>query len=104
MTLDALFSELAELDWLVNNMYQLDDGTWRVSLRSPGAGGDWFTGFAERPTLEEALAAAIDSINTKEWTATPEITGVVVDTNDSPLAIALAALIPPKRPISRRNI
>lgn len=71
---DTLFSELSDSGWLLNNLYQLDDGSWRCNLRRPDGLGDYFTDWAEGPTLEAALASAMGKFASAEYIEAHAIT------------------------------
>lgn len=73
-------NSIAAAGWLVNNLYQLDDGSWRASLRKPTFGGDYFTGFGEGDDLESALIEAFASANEAEFTAERPVRGSVDQT------------------------
>jgi hypothetical protein len=58
MTLNNLFAEISERGWLVNNLAQLDDGTWRANLRTETHA----TQFSCADSPELALALCIDKL------------------------------------------
>lgn len=73
--IDTLLTELAEAGWLLNNCYQVDAALWRVSLRKPfGDGGEWYSSWAEGPTLLEALEDCMMKLNDAEFVEAQEIT------------------------------
>lgn len=59
MTLDEAFLEINDNGWLVNNLYQRDDGSWRANLRQADGAGNWFNDFGEGSTPLEALLATM---------------------------------------------
>ena len=67
MSLDSTFTDLASRGWLVNNLYQYDNTSWRINLRRPAPDGDWFTDWAEAPTLEDALEECMSKLNDAEF-------------------------------------
>lgn len=62
MSFDSLLAEAAECGYLVNNLYQLDSGTWRCNLRR----GDNFTDVATATTACGALHEALNLLDTAE--------------------------------------
>lgn len=65
MSVDNLLREIAASGFLLNNLFQLTDGTWRANLRkrgvarTPGALGDWQHEYCDGETPEKALAGAV---------------------------------------------
>lgn len=66
--LDDLIAEANEAGWLLNNLFQLSDGSFRANLRSDTHA----TLFGEGQTPEEALASALTSAIVP--IATPKLT------------------------------
>ncbi len=64
MSLDNLIEECAAGGWLLNNLFQFDDGEWCANLRS--ADGR-FTHFGKGPTAEVALGLTIAKIAQAEF-------------------------------------
>ena len=94
--LDNIFAELSTLGWLVNNLYQLDDSSWHVNLRS----ANHFTAFAEASDLRSVLELALDTIASAEYVpARPTTFSSEVSVNS-----ILANLLkrPPAQRINRR--
>lgn len=96
--MDELFAELAGDGWLVNNLYQLDDGSWRCNLRRPDTDGDWFTVFAEAPSAYDAIAECMDQRQEAEFVVI-KAQGFTIDTTKpSLLSLGLA------KPINIRRL
>lgn len=63
--LPDLFREIKTAGWLVNNLFQIDDDTWRCNLRrvlyarEPGVAAKWFHEFCDGPTAETAVEKAV---------------------------------------------
>jgi hypothetical protein len=57
-SLPAILAEVSAQGWLVNNLFQLDDGSWRADLRDATR----FTRFGNGPTPSAALDAALDAM------------------------------------------
>lgn len=62
-----LLSDIASRGWLVSNLFQLDDLSWRANLRRPGLDGDWYCDFGNGSTIFEALEAAYQKLDTAEF-------------------------------------
>ena len=60
MTLETLLDEIASRGWLVNNLFQRDDGSWQANLRTE----THHTAFAIAETPALTLALSIDQIET----------------------------------------
>ena len=63
MNFHDLLDEVEEREMLVNNLFQLDNGTWRCSLRSKRKmvdGKSHFFAMAEADTPEGALKGALE--------------------------------------------
>lgn len=65
--MDSILTQIVESGYLFNNCYQADDGQWRVNLRRPDGEGDWFTDWAEAPSLEEALTICTEKMASAEY-------------------------------------
>lgn len=65
--MEQLLEDIAESGWLFNNCYQVDSALWRVSLRRPDGSGDWFSDWAEGPTLASALTDCMAKLADAEW-------------------------------------
>lgn len=61
-SIEELFAEIGEMGWLVNNLYQLDDGSWRANIRR----GQWFTQFGKGDSPMEAMSEAMDKMSSAE--------------------------------------
>jgi len=68
LKLDALLGYANEMGLLVNNLFQLDDGSWRANLRTPepiSDKGEFFFEFGNGDTPQaamfNALQRAVDS-------------------------------------------
>lgn len=74
--LDDLFTEISDSGWMLNNCYQREDGSYRVNLRRPDPDnlGDYFTDWAEAPTLAEALAECMAKLHEAEFTPNRPVT------------------------------
>ena len=57
-TLETVLAEILERGWLVNNLFQLSDGSWQANLRTNLLA----TEFANGATPLEALALCIDKL------------------------------------------
>lgn len=63
--LSELLSEIKAYGWLVNNLFQIDEETWRCNLRrvlyarEPGVASKWFHEFCDGPTPEAAVGKAV---------------------------------------------
>lgn len=68
--LTDLFDEIAERGWFVNNLYQLDSGSWRANLRT----ADLVTDFGQGTSPAEALSAALDALAFHVEPTTPAFT------------------------------
>lgn len=70
---DYALAEIAESGWLVNNLFQHDDGTWQANLRKPEGDGSRFTAFAKGTEAVDALYTALNVMATLEceWTENP---------------------------------
>jgi len=83
MSVDNLLREIAASGFLLNNLFQLTDGTWRANLRkrgvarTPGALGDWQHEYCDGETPEEALAGAVSKLGggVSDWN--PPTTGLL---------------------------
>lgn len=70
MSLDDLFTECAESQWHISNLYQSSStGLWRVNLYHPEPGGASYGDWAEATTLHEALAEAMAKMADAEFEA-----------------------------------
>jgi hypothetical protein len=95
VTLESLLSEIYERGWLVNNLFQLNDSTWRANLRNPSAA----TQFADADTPELALALCLDKLES----AVPLIPQTCEHTFEPAKSLALIlANLRPKVIIDRR--
>lgn len=66
--IDPLLTECAERGWLLNNLFQLDNGTWQCNLRT----ATHFTAYGRGFDATMALGAAMDCIeNAQEFTEEP---------------------------------
>lgn len=54
-TIESILDEIAESGWLVNNLFQLADGSWQANLRTSTLA----TAFGRGPTPTSALDEAI---------------------------------------------
>lgn len=70
LTTDEILAEIAESGWLINNLFQLSDGTWRANLRTE----EYVTHFGEGPTPAIALDEALVSVNSALKIHQPAIT------------------------------
>lgn len=66
-SLPDLLDEISARGWLVNNLFQLDDGTWQANLRT----ATHVTVFAYATGPRLALAYAIDLIESAELLPAP---------------------------------
>ena len=57
-TLETVLAEILDRGWLVNNLFQLSDGSWQANLRTNLLA----TEFAYGATPLEALALCIDKL------------------------------------------
>lgn len=62
MTLEELLAEISESGWMVNNLFQLDNGRWQANLRK----GQWFTDYGKGDTPHKALNMAMDKLGSAE--------------------------------------
>ena len=62
MTLEDLLADISSRGWLVNNLFQRDNGTWQANLRTSTHATGY--GYANSPAL--ALSLAIDQIESAE--------------------------------------
>ena len=62
MTLPEALDEIAANGWLVNNLFQLNDGLWQANLRRER----FFTEFGRGPAPEAALEAAMAKMEEAE--------------------------------------
>ena len=65
--LDELLADIAGSGWLLNNCYQIDATLWRVNLRRPIDGGDYFSDWAEGETFTDALEACMSKLSKAEF-------------------------------------
>jgi hypothetical protein len=95
MSIESILSEIAESGWLVNNLFQLSDGSWRANLRNE----NMVTYFGEGPTpaiaLDEAIINLPSAIPIRQQSATYSI--------EKPINI-LETLGLKSKPVSRRRI
>lgn len=96
MTLDLLLTEIAEAGFLVNNLFQRDDGSWQANLRTTTHHCE----FAIGSTATEALSLCIDLIETAEPFDIQPAT-FSIETKQSIESI-LSNLLPKKQPFDRR--
>lgn len=89
--LETILAEIWDRGWLVNNLFQLDDGTWQANLRNSTSHLEFAR--ADSPAL--ALALTIDLLDTAE-----QITIRPVLSTDAP---AFTFSIP-STPITRRKL
>ncbi len=83
MSVDNLLREIAASGFLLNNLFQLTDETWRANLRkrgvarTPGALGDWQHEYCDGATREEALIKVVAKLGggTTDWN--PPATGLL---------------------------
>ena len=107
MTLDDAFASIADLGFLVNNCYQLDDGSWRVSLRRPVFGGDYLTGFGEGDDLQTALELAEAQIGEAEFHAERAVSASIAPSPEPSarrLSLAGLGLVRASEPLTRRTL
>lgn len=103
--MNELLAEIADRGFLVNNLFQLDDGSWQCNLRSPD---HLFTDWSRGPTPIIALSLALDAIATAfesqpasiECEASPLEFGV----NPINLSQLLANLRPKSAPIFTQRL
>ena len=75
MSTDSLLDEIEASGFLLNNLFQFNDGTWRANLRkrgvarTPGALGDWQHEYCDGLTREEALIKTVAKLGggTSDW-------------------------------------
>lgn len=92
-----VLDEIAARGWLVNNLFQLDDGTWQANLRT--ATHTTFFACAHSPAL--ALSLALDLLESAE--PFPEPAPIV--SYDEPARPSLASLLSARsRPVLNRRI
>ncbi len=72
MTLEEILSEINDLGWQVNNLFQVD-GYWQANLRKD----EWFCDFGEGDTPHLALLEAMSKLETAEK-AEPEAEAVLI--------------------------
>ena len=65
MTIEDAFAEVARRGLLVNNLFQLNSGQWRASLRAPGLNAPTYM-FANAETPTAAMRKALDAAPGKE--------------------------------------
>lgn len=104
MSLDQLAQDIADAGWLFNNCYQQEPDLWRVNLRRTGLSGDWFTSWAEAPTLAEALELCIEKMGEAEFIEHKKASFAIDKTAlvESSGLLGLLGLLKPKEPIRRR--
>lgn len=95
MTIDSLLTDLFTSNWLLNNCYQLDDLTFRVSLRRPTPTGAWFSEWAEGPTLADALEECMSKLLDAEFHTEAPSVGYVEPTVSLIEALGLKPKLPP---------
>jgi hypothetical protein len=104
LAIDTLLEELAERGWLLNNLFQLDNGTWQCNLRT----ATHHTAYAQGETAVIALDLAIDAIGsaleTVAATSTFEPVGYSFPVQSQELAALLANLRKPAAPVFRRKL
>ena len=93
MTLDEILTTLTASGWLVNNLFQLADGSWQANLRNDSSA----TPFGFGPTPAEALGAAFDDLRQTYPLIEPPST-FAIDTSPIPSLLSLI----PRRPVYRR--
>ena|SRR3984885_5125433 len=69
MDLTNLLDEISERGWLVNNLFQLDNGSWQANLRTSTHHTAWGRGLT--PVL--ALSIAMDGIEAAELSTIREV-------------------------------
>lgn len=72
--IDDLLSQAIDLGFVVNQLHQLDDGSWRCNFRR----NYHYTDVASGNTIEEALANAVDLLYTATYVAPHVFTGLAV--------------------------
>ena len=100
--MNHLFAEIAAAGYLVNNIYQTDEGLWRVNLRKPVSGGDLFTAFASAQSLDDALYEALDAIAEAEFAAERAISSSI--DRSAPMSLAQALGLRSAKPIPIRPL
>lgn len=96
MTIEDLLAEIAERNWLLNNLFQLSDGSWQANLRSDTHYTDWGRG----STPQEALSRAINNLSiTYKFEDRPVISTIEARASFSDIA---ARLTKPAVKINRR--
>lgn len=99
--IQELLTEIAVSGWLINNLYQVDGGLWRASLRKPDGEGDWFTTWAEASTIEDVLYDAFGLTESAEFAHTPTV-GVSISTMPTDLLSRLG--LTRKTPFTDRRL
>lgn len=111
MSVDELLLEIEERGWLLNNLFQRDDGSWQCNLRTV----THHTAYGKGPSPDLALAEAIDAIETALETvpdveALPYGRSELIDSLpdhrkfNEIMASALANLRQPTAPMFRRKL
>jgi hypothetical protein len=98
MTIDTLLTEISERGWLLNNLFQFDNGDWLANLRTD----THYTQYGRGRTPLEALSLAIDAIETAKEFQTKTVTYSIDKTPSTDLSSILAKLQKPTEPIKRR--
>jgi hypothetical protein len=97
--IEDLFNEIAARGWLVDNLFQVEDGSWKCTLRVKPKFEDsrkfLTTSIAYGVSLTDVLTLAIDNITTAKEPPTMEILSSMGKT-DIDLRAQLSHLIKPK--------
>ena len=94
MDLTNLLDEISERGWLVNNLFQLDNGTWQANLRTSTHHTAWGRG----PTPVLALSIAMDGIEAAEPSTIHEVESAQSITFGPETSAALAQILANLRP------
>lgn len=101
MTLEDLIAEINSTGFLVNNLFQLAPDLWRANLRIDSDPDNRYTCFGDGPTPADALALALDCIETAIVHKRPESLPAVAAPHTD-LSSIIRSLRPTSAPINRR--
>ena len=90
MSLDTLLDEIPA-GWLVNQLHQLDDTSWRCNFRS--AEGEMYTPTAFGSSASEALDEALNLIPSATHISNPTPTSFSID--PTPTSLDLSSILYP---------
>lgn len=103
--IDSALADIADLGYLVNNLFQLSDGSWQCNLRRGNIGSRYYTtAFAVGSTCAEALEAATHTLSTEIEHSAPPACASIDSTPILDLDTILAAIQPARITILRRKI